>query len=343
MGWKDEYKTYLKGKAEGNTFKLSDGENVIRILPNVHALKSGNYEKYEPAFVFKTHPAVGPNKRFAVCGRDRHGMGDCWLCDKKIPALLASKKQGLIAKANDMTARDQALFQIASIDDGVWKGPKPFYVTIGRKRAFGNRLLMHLTMSARPYDDPTKGRNLILSKTGQGLQTEYGDIQSEDAPSSVPQAILAKLKPFSELVKSYSQETQTALYEGREADDDVENAEPPVEEPTGGEPEVETEEVGAEESGEESGGEEYTEDAPSEYEVGAEEAPVEDTEDASVDENTEDTSGDEFAEDPAEVVPPKRAMRQVAPPPARRPAPPPARPAARPAAKPVARPAARRK
>src|ERR1700685_232443 len=83
--WREEAKERYQEKVSKGRFKLVEGENTIRILPRVKA------KSKVPFYEYLVHREVGPNKRFMRCGKNLHGDGDCWLCDKKIPALAASE------------------------------------------------------------------------------------------------------------------------------------------------------------------------------------------------------------------------------------------------------------
>lgn len=243
MGWREEFREVLKERAAANTFKFAEGDNTIRVLPNKKGVE------HRPAVIFRVHKEVGPNRRFLKCGKTREGKGPCWLCDVKIPALAQSDKPGLNAKAKTLEANEQVVMQVAwkDQDSGVWKGPKPLFLTLGKGRAFGNRLLSFLIQ--KPYDDPVKGRNIVITRTGTTKNTTvYDSITAEDAPERVPPVLLTKLKSFEEIVGAYSKEAQIAAYEGRE----------PAEEEEPEQEEVPTEEVEASEEPE--AGEEAVED-----------------------------------------------------------------------------------
>lgn len=292
--WKKDTKKDLARRAEGNAFKLKEQENVFRILAN----KRG--DAYKPYVTYAQH-IVGPKNRFVRCGLKANGTGECWLCQVKIPALQNSEKRNLRELAEKMMPRETVLVQVAYIEDGRWFGPKPMYLSLGKRKAFGNRLLAFIASGTKAYDSLTAGYNLVVEKTGQGLKTEYHDIQAEDVPTKVPQGIIAKMKTFGEMVESYDKVTQQNAYLGkddepkgpeeeREPEESTEEVAPPsaktskklaapVEEPEPVfEPEGEKwEEPGLAEEGEPVEGDDYTEggttaeDAEFETEVPVEE------------------------------------------------------------------------
>jgi|SRR5579859_6427261 len=245
--WKAGAKKEVAERAQGNTYKLKTGENVFRILAN----KKG--EQYKPYIIFSQHVA-GPNNRFVRCGKKNDGTGDCWLCDKKIPALKEDAKRVLREKAESLAPKEQLLFQVAWIEGNVWKGPKPLYVNLGKRQAFGNRLLAFIATGSRAYDSLVKGYNLIVEKTGEGMKTRYQEIQADEQPSKVPSGIVSRMQFFKDLIDPYDEEKMKNVYFGREDDKAVAEPEPEAEvsEPE----ETEAGEEVTEESGEEAEGSE---------------------------------------------------------------------------------------
>lgn len=318
--WKQQMKKDLKDWASSNNFKFSEGENVFRILPNKKGLN------FPPVFLYMAHPNVGKDSVFSRCGKNTKGEGHCWLCDEKIPTLLESPKAALRAAAEKMRPLRQVVLLAAPIVEGKWRKPKPLLLTVAKK-ALGNRLLSFISTGTRAYDDPVKGYNLILERTGSGMGTTYGDLQSEENSTKVPSAVLALIKPLEELIESYSPDKQKQALYGKaesEAPDFADDAE-----------ETPSEESFEEEAAEETSDEEVGAEVSTEAE---EEVAVE--EDVALEEDM--AEGDFTAEEEVEAEAPpqvKTKPKAAAPKPASKPAPKPAaKPATKPATKPKAKP-----
>lgn len=230
--WRQEAQERYKEKQQQGRFKLVEGENTIRILPRIGSKKS-----QAPFFEYLVHRDVGPNKRFVRCGKNLHGDGECWLCDKKIPDLESSGKSSKRQLAASLQAKEQFVVQVASVDpdSGKMTGPFLWAVSTGGARSLSARLLGVLKTPKRDYVDPVKGYNMTIERTGTGMRdTIYGQIITDEEPSEVPEKLLAKAKPFSSYVPAYSEEQQKAAYFGRDekaeaADDEEEERDAEVE------------------------------------------------------------------------------------------------------------------
>lgn len=266
--WKDEARDRVKTQKEGATFKLAEGENMFRILPN----KKG--PKFSPFIEFRTHRDVGPDKRFVACGKDIQGNGECWLCDKKIPELDASESSKKRLMAEQLTAKEQFVVQVSRInEDGKWTMPKFWWVSTGsglpgkHPRSLSVSIQSLLASSRVDYEDPVKGRNMSIARTGSGLQTKYDPVITDETSSKVPAAVLAKLAPLEDVVPEYSARKQYNAYMGKEDD-----AEEPVSRPRHRNPDPveEEEETPVDEETEEEPVEEETEELEDETEEPAE-------------------------------------------------------------------------
>jgi hypothetical protein len=212
--WRQEAARRYKEKMSKGRFKLAQGMNTIRVLPRV-----GSKEDNSPFMEYQVHREVGPNKRFVRCGHDAHDGGECWLCDEKIPALLASDNPAKRKMGAALQPKEQFVVQIAVVDQDTGKmtGPVLWTVPTGGSRALSTRLLGVLKSPKRDYIDPEDGYNLSIERTGSGrLDTVYGQIEPDDEPSAVPDKILAATKPFDKYVPAYSEEQQKAAYFGRD-------------------------------------------------------------------------------------------------------------------------------
>src|SRR3954466_11361483 len=77
--YREEARDRIKEKSKGKYYKMPEGENVFRILPN--ALDKPKKFPKRPYFEYSIHRGVGPGaiKRTMTCGKD--GVdGECWLC-----------------------------------------------------------------------------------------------------------------------------------------------------------------------------------------------------------------------------------------------------------------------
>lgn len=230
----------------------SGTDNTFRILPTPES-------KTTPAvfYEYQVHRNVGPKKRLVRCGKDAEtGTGRCWLCDKKIPSLESAGKQ---ARAAALQPQTTMLIQVAVIgDDNKLDGPfgwnpSPKVATDIIGSVLGSK--------KRDYADAKKGHNLTINRVGTGmLDTRYGMIEPDDDATVVPDSIMKKLRPFSEVKElvGYDEAIQKAAYEGRDidardADDDDDDED---------EEEVEETEEDEEESEETESEEEEEEEAP---------------------------------------------------------------------------------
>ena len=211
--WRTEAAERYKDKQKGGRFKLAEGENTLRILPRVKSKST------VPFYEYLVHREVGPNKRFVRCGKKIDGSGECWLCDHKIPALEKSGSSQKHKMAAALQPKEQFVVQVGSVDpdSGKMSGPYLWTVSTGGARSLAARLLGVLRSTKRDYIDPEKGYNLTIERTGTGMtDTVYGAPTPDEEPTEVPEKILNKAKPFSELIPAYSEEQQKAAYFGQD-------------------------------------------------------------------------------------------------------------------------------
>ena len=220
MGWKEKARERVKEKREGNSFKLNEGDNCLRVMPNKKALKAlakGEEPEYAPYIEFNIHRDVGPDHRMVACGKDVDGTGECWLCDKKIPELLASKVPSKKAMADSIRRREQFLVQASrfDLDTKKFMPPKPWWVSTGGRKSLSVHIQSLLTSSRRSFDDPKKGYNINIHRTGQGLATIYDMPDPDESPTKVPSNIIDMIKDLEEFVPQYDETEQKAAYMGR--------------------------------------------------------------------------------------------------------------------------------
>jgi hypothetical protein len=253
--WKESTRERVKEAKQGSTFKLAEGMNCFRILPN----KKGT--KMAPYIEFNVHRNVGPDETFVRCGKELDGTGKCWMCDVKLPELRKSNVSQKRAAAERMAPARQAIAQVSVVDqeNGKFGPPKTWWLSVGGAKSMGIAILNMLASEKRSYDDPVKGYNILIERTGTSFKdTRYGAPDHEDSPSAVPKNVMSAMKDLDELVLSYSRQEQEAKFYGkREEDVEVEDEEPEDDEEEATEDEAEEEE--AEEETEE---EEEEDDTP---------------------------------------------------------------------------------
>lgn len=327
MGWRDEARERVKEKQQGNTIKLVEGANCLRIIPNKKDLMpDGNLNPkgilHKPYVEFRVHRNVGPDKVLCGCGIDIEGKGACWLCQRKLPELEGTNVRSKVLRAQEMQVQEQFLVQASRFDPDTQKftPPKPWWVSTGSgipgrsSQSLAVRVHGKIAGSKKDYIDPVKGYNLNVERTGTSMKTRYPDVEGDDAPSKVPLPVLAAAKPLSDFVPRYDEEAMKAAYFGRPK-----------------EQEAETE--AADTTEEDTGNEESTEAEEEEYSAESEEEP-----------EPEPESDPESEEEPAtdEEYEPEPEPEPESEPAPRRPAPkPPARPAGKPDKAPPPKPPAK--
>jgi len=298
--WREEANQRYKDKASKGRFKLVEGENTLRILPRMKA------KSKVPFLEYLVHREVGPNKRFVRCGKTISGEGECWLCDHKIPSLEKSESSAKQKMAASLQPKEQFVVQVAVVDSdsGKMTGPYLWTVSTGGARSLAARLLGVLRSTKRDYIDPEKGYNLTIERTGTGkMDTVYGAPTPDEEPSEVPEKILNKAKPFSELIPAYSEEQQKAAYFGQDDRDagggrSSEEEEEPVRK-KGKKKRDEEDETEDEETEDESEEEETEDDEIEEKpkkKKGKKDADEEDEDESEEEESEEDESEDEDEE-----------------------------------------------
>ncbi|KKM79051.1 hypothetical protein LCGC14_1353790 [marine sediment metagenome] len=233
MTWQEKAHRRAGAMKVGNRFKLVEGENIFRVLPNRSAVlkfkEVKNWRKacasFPPFVEFRAHRDVGPDKKFIISGRDVDGEGKCWITDILIPKLEKSPSKSDKAMAKAMAPQDQYIIQVAWQDrDGNWQGPGFFYVP-SPLRPHIMELLGNL--KGRQYDHPKESKNIAIVRTGTGMRdTKYGPLVLDEDASVVPIEIIRKVKAFSEVAPEYSESAQREAW----GDDlpDVDEEEPDV-------------------------------------------------------------------------------------------------------------------
>lgn len=211
----------LKERSRGKRFKLPEGDTTFRVLPNAADVSAAEFVEYG------MHSEVGPRKAFLRCGKSKSGKGSCWLCDEMIPKLQASGKATHTQVAERMQRKDIFAIQIAYLDPATdkWIGPVLWETP--------NRVSQDLLniMQRRDISNPEKGYNLTISRTGTQMKdTRYAPVDRDDEPSEVDEAVMAKLKPFKEVVRKYDEAATKSAYFGHDQEDEPVAVEEEVEE-----------------------------------------------------------------------------------------------------------------
>jgi len=289
MSWKDNYKRRSKELTSGGRFKVVDGENDMRIMPNKLCWdakrKVWDTTKFPPSEEVRMHYSVGPDKRAQICGKKLNydslvWEGKCWLCDQKIPEL--SRHPSKAQMVEDMSATDQLLLQVAPISNGAMLAPKPFWIS---SRRLHRELLNALWSSKRSYDSPTKGHNITITVTGTGMQKEF-KLDWEDEPSKVAPNILAGIKPFSEIIGKYNEAAQRAAFAGESVEAEEEDADGEYDDP---DTNADTDSEGYDDD-----------DVPNDEDVTVDEEALDDEEPSEHDEPADDADEDVADEDDSE-------------------------------------------
>src|SRR5690606_25467325 len=155
---------------------------------------------YPPYIEFCVHRDVGPDKLLVGCGKDIEGEGNCWLCDVKIPDLENSRSAQKREMARTIQRREQFLVQVSSYDPETQKFslPKPWWVSTGsgipgrQGRSLAITVQSLLASSKISYDDPIKGRNMNIERTGTGPRdTRYNVLPPDETPTKLPKSALS--------------------------------------------------------------------------------------------------------------------------------------------------------
>jgi hypothetical protein len=209
---KEEARRRLKERqVSKKRFKLPEGETTFRVLPNAKGAAKKEYVEYA------MHSEVGPRKSYIRCGKNIEGEGECFICDEVIPKLERKVGSSYQQMAVRMARREVFAIQIAYKDEATdkWQGPLKWELA----PSLANALLG--IMSRRDVSNPEKGYNLTISRTGTGMtDTRYGQMERDEDASEVPEEIVEKLKPFSEVIQKYDEKAMKAAYYGHEQEEE---------------------------------------------------------------------------------------------------------------------------
>jgi hypothetical protein len=208
-----DYEGYLTDAAR--LFTPSRGDNHIRIMP-----PSSHWDADHYGLDIYVHWSVGPSKATVLCNW-KMGTGDCPLCQQRARLERAHDEDG--AKELRPTKRVLTLvINRKSEGEGVLVWPMPYTVD----QQISLRARDRTTGTWFFVDDPEKGYDLYIDKTGENLNTKY-DVSIANRPSPVAPKHLDWVEnhPIPELLRHRTYEEVKNLYEGRgrgEAEDDDE-------------------------------------------------------------------------------------------------------------------------
>jgi hypothetical protein len=181
----DEVAQALEGG--GNYWAVAEGRNRIRILPpwSEEAAEAGRYF-FETAF----HYGIGPDDRTMPCPLAAGVRDTCFLCSLA-NSLKKSSDEDDQAEAKDLFPKRKYLMNIVDIAHPE-KGVQVWSAGVKAMRQ------VHYYVRDREYGDITDledGYDLIVEKTGSGINTEYF-VKAAKRSSSFPSDELVQKNPL---------------------------------------------------------------------------------------------------------------------------------------------------
>ena len=108
-------------------------------------------------------------------------------------------------------------------DTGGLRGPLLWPMASGKSAKALSFKVETIVSSKKDYLDHKEGYNFTFERQGTGmLDTVYGKTERDDEPSAVPKGILAKLKPFADVILQYDPENQKQAYYGKIEEEEAE-------------------------------------------------------------------------------------------------------------------------
>lgn len=307
--WKKAAQERAKSLKEGDSFKLTEGLNCFRLMPDKRGMK------YPPYVEILVHRNVGPDKWFGRCGHEIDGSGKCWLCNVKIPELQKSSQSSKQMMAETLASQEQMICQVSRYDPDTkrFSAPKPWWVS--NARTVRPLLLSKICDTRYSFDDPVKGYNLNIERSGMGPRnTTYDPPVRDEESTKVPQEVLNKIKAWSEFVPKYNEADMQAAYYGRSRDREDERSREAVVEEGPEEEQAETDDEEPAEEVEETEEEEVEEETEGEEEPEEEEEETEEEETEEESEEEEEIEEAEEEEEEEEFEPEPAPKRKAAPP-----------------------------
>jgi hypothetical protein len=200
----------MKSGGGGGDFKFwspKDGRNVVRILPP----KPGTEDFYVES---RVHYNVGPNKKMVTCGKVARGT--CAVCDF-VDALFKSGDKEDEKLAKRMKATSRYYFNVVDRTVGEKdEGYGDILVFGAGATIFTDILGIIVDPDFGDITDPDNGRDVIITKSGKQLDTEY---KTQARPVQTELGIdkwEEKMVDLSLFLKPRSDEDLEAILEGKE-------------------------------------------------------------------------------------------------------------------------------
>lgn len=192
----------LKKKSSGDAdwMTLEDGDNLVRFLSD----DDGNFY-HETGYHYVKQ---GKEKVAVVCNRLDSNEA-CYICDV-VDALYKSKDKSDKDLAKELSAKARIFFNVIDRTDGKVK-------VLGT----GNQIFKELLKYFADDDwgdltHPVTGRDVVINKSGSGLDTEYSVIPKPN-PSKLKEDV--ELKDLSEIAKPFTYEEQGMVMDGMSTED----------------------------------------------------------------------------------------------------------------------------
>lgn len=219
----DDYRTkaavHRKEKLSKGLFKLPEGETIVRILKTPK-----DEERNSPSvwIEYYVHRNVGPKKLTTRCGKNvLDDSGPCWLC--KVVRLLKEKGKTKLAALLEKQKVYAVQMAVWDEDTGGLRGPLLWPMASGKSAKALSFKVETIVSSKKDYLNHKEGYNFTFERQGTGmLDTVYGKTERDDEPSAVPKGILAKLKPFADVILQYDPENQKQAYYGKIEEEEAE-------------------------------------------------------------------------------------------------------------------------
>jgi len=174
-------------KSNVNKYKIREGDNHIRILPPVDKDDFWGFD-------VKVHYNVGDNKGSIICNRYLHKQ-QCPLCDEYDKA----RKKNDEALSLLYKPAKRCLVWVLDLKD-----PSKGVLILDAPSSLIDEILLHSeskkTHEIIDVSHPTLGREIWFERSGTGKLTEYKNIQIDTEPAPIESHILAKIKPFTEVI-----------------------------------------------------------------------------------------------------------------------------------------------
>ena len=206
-----------KEKKESGIFKMPEGETIFRILKTPRDKERNSPSVWMEYYV---HRNVGPKKLGPLrCGLNvADDSGSCWLCS--MVEKLRENGKGLAA--TEIEKKTAYAIQIAVWDENLQdlRGPLLWLTSSGKTAKSLSYKFQTIigAPAAKGYVDHEDGYNFSIERSGTGLNdTVYGAPERAEERTAVPKGIIAKLKPFADVLPAYDKEAQKKAYYGETA------------------------------------------------------------------------------------------------------------------------------